>query len=82
MEDGRLVGDEQVAEVSPSRKSVLIGVHCSPKLSQALDNYINDQYDLMKRPEAIRKILTDWLGANGYMPKGLDVERCRAPRVE
>ncbi len=82
MEDGRLVGDEQAVEVSSSRKSVLIGVHCSPKLSQALDNYISDQYDLMKRPEAIRKILTDWLGANEYMPKGNDVERFRAPRIK
>lgn len=82
MEDGRLVNEEQYAGLGAMRKSVLIGVHCSPKLTQAVDDYIRDQYDIMKRPEAIRKILTDWLGANGYMPKGLDGDRFRGQRVE
>ncbi len=82
MKDGRLVADEQVVEASSSRKSVLIGVHCSPKLSKALDDYISDQYDLMKRPEAIRKILTDWLAANDYIAKGHDLGRFRAGGAE
>lgn len=52
-----------------ARKSNLIGVHCSPKLVDGIDEFIKDQYDLMKRPEAIRKILTEYLGGKGYLLK-------------
>lgn len=39
-------------------KSVLIGVHCTPKLVAQLENFISRlEYDEMSRPEAIRLIL-------------------------
>lgn len=62
-------------EMRSARKSVLIGVHCSPKLVQALDDYIEDQYHSMKRPEAIRKLLIEVLAGN-YLQR----ERDTAPK--
>ena len=62
-------GLEKSHSVAGRRKSTLVGVHCSAKMAAAIDEYIADQYDLMLRPEAIRKILTEWLGAHGYLGK-------------
>lgn len=62
-------GLEKSQTASGRRKSTLVGVHCSAKMAAAIDEYIADQYDLMLRPEAIRKILTEWLGAHGYLGK-------------
>jgi len=35
----------------------------------ALDDYRRDQDDLPTRPEAIRRILTDWLRERGYLAR-------------
>jgi len=49
-----------------TRKSVLIGLHCTPRLAEAVDRYIEAELEDIKRPEAIRQILKRWLMANGY----------------
>lgn len=36
----------------------------------ALDAYIVSQPDSPGRPEAIRRILVEWLREKGYLPKG------------
>lgn len=50
-------------------KSVLIGVHCSMKLTNAIDAFIADHFNMMKRPEAIRKILVESLAEKGYLQR-------------
>ena len=49
-----------------TKKSVLIGVHCTPRLADAIDRYIEAELEDIKRPEAIRQILKRWLMSNGY----------------
>lgn len=49
-----------------TKKSVLIGVHCTPRLAEAIDRYIEAELEDIKRPEAIRQILKRWLVSNGY----------------
>ncbi|MEY4984321.1 MAG: hypothetical protein RIR62_2587 [Pseudomonadota bacterium] len=47
-------------------KSVLIGVHCTPKLVAQLERFISGlEYDEMTRPEAIRLILKRYFKDNG-----------------
>lgn len=50
-------------------KSVLIGVHCQLALADAIDDYISDNFNMMKRPEAIRSILIESLAAKGYLQR-------------
>ncbi len=48
-------------------KSILIGVHCTPKLVAQLERFISGlEYDEMTRPEAIRLILKRYFKENGY----------------
>lgn len=49
------------------RKINLIGVRLSPSLSAAIEEYILDQHDGIGRPEAIRRIVCEWLAANSYL---------------
>lgn len=49
-----------------TKKSVLIGVHCTPRLAESIDRYIEAELEDIKRPEAIRQILKRWLVSNGY----------------
>lgn len=57
------------------RKTVLIGVHCSDSMIEALDCFIADQYVVMPRPEALRMILTEVLGKSNYLQRGAQVSR-------
>lgn len=56
-------------KIQRARPTKLIGVHCSAKLVNAIDRFIADQYDTMKRPEAIRKILIESLAERNYFKK-------------
>lgn len=49
-----------------ARKSKLIGVHCTQRLVDAVENYIEAEKGEMTRPEAIRQILRRWLIQNGH----------------
>lgn len=51
------------------KKTILIGVHCSEVMVNALDSFIADQYAPMPRPEAIRVILAEVLGRTEYLPR-------------
>lgn len=64
--DGLAASDSASALRAPARgqragdnlKSVLIGVHCTPKLVGQIEKFISQlEYDEMSRPEAIRLIL-------------------------
>lgn len=52
-----------------SRKSVLVGVHFPQSAIDALDSYIEADFNEIKRPEAIRQIVKRWLVDNGYYRK-------------
>lgn len=48
-------------------KSVLIGVHCTPKMVDQIERFISTlEYDEMTRPEAIRLILKRYLKEKGF----------------
>lgn len=48
-------------------KTELIGVHCSPSMVAALDCFILGLPRRISRPEAIRRILAEWLHAHGHL---------------
>lgn len=48
------------------RKSKLIGVHCTPKLVSAIEQFISAEQDEMTRPEAIRRIVRRYLVQAGH----------------
>lgn len=51
---------------SENRKSVLIGVHCTPKMVAQLEVFISRlEYDEMSKPEAIRLILKRYFKDTG-----------------
>ncbi len=52
-----------------SRKSVLVGVHFPQSAIDALDSYIEADFNEMKRPEAIRQIVKRWLVEQGHYNK-------------
>ena len=49
------------------RKSNLIGVRMSPSLAAALEEFILDQHEVMSRPEAVRRLVCEWLAAKNYL---------------
>ncbi|MBD1205443.1 MAG: hypothetical protein H9533_15075 [Rhodobacteraceae bacterium] len=49
------------------RKSTLIGVRISPSLAAALEEFILDQHEVMSRPEAIRRLVCEWLATKRYL---------------
>lgn len=57
--------DDQV-QLTRSRKSKLIGVHCTERMVAAIERYIVEEQQEISRPEAIRQILRNWLIASGY----------------
>ena len=58
--------DQVQAARATARKSKLIGVHCTPRLVAAVENYIVAEQDEISRPEAIRQILRRYLIQNGH----------------
>lgn len=57
------------------KKTILVGVHCSDSMVDALDRFIADQYSPMPRPEAIRLILIDVLGKSDYLKRTPSVDQ-------
>lgn len=49
------------------RKSTLIGVRISPSLAAALEEFILDQHEVISRPEAIRRLVCEWLATKRYL---------------
>jgi hypothetical protein len=57
--------DEQVQLVR-TRKTKLIGVHCTERMVSAIERYIQEERQEITRPEAIRQIIRTWLMSAGY----------------
>jgi hypothetical protein len=53
----------------PTGKGTPIMVRLQPEILAQLDNHIGQDCSDSSRPEAIRAILTDWLGNRGFLPK-------------
>lgn len=49
------------------RKSNLIGVRISPSLLAALEEFMLDQHEVISRPEAIRRLVGEWLATKRYL---------------
>lgn len=52
---------------SSERKTVLIGVHCTPKMAAQVDAFIaRQEFYEMSRPAAIRLLLSQYLKEMGF----------------
>ncbi len=51
----------------PPKDSERVEVRIERDMINALDAYAGDQDDEPKRPEAIRRILREWLVGHGYL---------------
>lgn len=50
----------------PTGKGTLVGVRLQPEILAALDDFAASEKDT-SRPEAVRRILRDWLEENGFV---------------
>lgn len=50
----------------PTGKGTLVGVRLQPDILAALDDFAASEKD-RSRPEAVRRILRDWLIGHGYI---------------
>ncbi|WP_064247282.1 ribbon-helix-helix protein, CopG family [Rhizobium leguminosarum] len=50
-------------------KTPITGVRLADEIGEALDKFAEQEVDAPTRSEAIRRILREWLSANGYLPK-------------
>jgi hypothetical protein len=54
---------------APTGKGTLIGVRLQPDPLGAIDKWRAQEEGSPSRPEAIRRIITDWLRERGYLSK-------------
>lgn len=50
----------------PTGKGTLVGVRLQPEILAALDEFASTEKD-RSRPEAVRRILQDWLIGHGFL---------------
>lgn len=53
----------------PSVDTEAVNLRLQRDLLTALDGFRRDEDDLPNRPEALRRITSDWLREKGYLPK-------------
>jgi hypothetical protein len=62
----RGAGYAEQVQLVRTRKTKLIGVHCTERMVSALERYIQEEHQEITRPEAIRQIMRTWLISAGY----------------
>jgi hypothetical protein len=62
----RGAGYSELVPLVRTRKTKLIGVHCTERMVSAIERYIQAECQEITRPEAIRQIVRAWLISAGH----------------